>query len=96
MQLTVSGQHIDITDALRDHVHRRMDRIERHNSDLQRVEVTLIVDGDRRRAEANASLRGGNAFVHAENSDMYAAVDELADKLDRQVRRHREKRTEHR
>ena len=95
MQLTVSGHHIDITDALRTHVSDRFDKLQRHIDHITKIEVTLIVEKQLHKAEASLHVSGADLFASAESDDMYAAIDALADKLDRQIIKHKEKHRGH-
>ncbi len=89
MQLTVSGHHIDITEGMRIHVTEKFDKLQRHIDDVTKVVVTLIVEKQGHKAEANLHLAGADLFATAESDDMYAAIDALADKLDRQIIKHK-------
>lgn len=91
MQLNVTGHHIDITTALHDYVANKFARLERHFDHVTNVHVILTVEKLIQKAEATMHLRGGNLFADAIHEDMYAAIDGLVDKLDRQVKRHKEK-----
>lgn len=95
MQLNLSGHHIDITPALREYVTSKMERLERHFDHVTNVHVVLSVEKLRQKAEATFHISGGNLFANAEHEDMYAAIDALADKLDRQIKKHKEKVTDH-
>lgn len=95
MQLTVSGHHIDITDALRNHVSDKFDKLQRHIDHITNIEVTLIVEKQTHKAEANLHVSGADLFASSESDDMYAAIDALADKLDRQIIKHKEKHRGH-
>lgn len=95
MQISVSGQHLDITDSLRDYVTSKMEKLERHFDQVIDVHVVLTVEKQRQMAEATIHVNGGTIFANAENEDMYAAIDALVDKLDRQVKKHKEKRSDH-
>ena len=95
MQLSVTGHHIDITPALRSYVASKVERLERHFDNVTNVHVVLSVEKVRHKAEATLHISGGNLFADAESDDMYAAIDSLADKLDRQIRKHKEKLTDH-
>jgi len=95
MQLTVSGHHIDITDALRTHVSDKFDKLQRHIDHITKIEVTLIVEKQLHKAEAGLHVSGADLFASAESDDMYAAIDALADKLDRQINKHKEKHRGH-
>ncbi|HSD60810.1 MAG TPA: ribosome-associated translation inhibitor RaiA [Burkholderiales bacterium] len=94
MNLTVTGHHVEISPAIRDYVTQKLGRINRHFDELIDVSVTLSVEKLRHKAEANVHLRGKDIFVETEDADMYAAVDGLVDKLDRQILRHKEKRSD--
>lgn len=96
MQINITGHHIDITSALRDYVNDKIERLERHFDHVTNVHVVLCVEKMRNKAEATVHVSGGNLFADAEEDDMYAAIDALIDKLDRQVKKHKEKLTKHR
>lgn len=95
MQLTVSGHHVDVTEPLRDYVEQKFERLQRHFDQITNVDVTLIVEKLEQKAEANVHISGADIFAHAESEDMYAAIDSLADKLDRQLIKHKEKNRGH-
>ena len=91
MQLTVSGHHIDITDALRQHVSDKFQKLQRHIDHITNIEVTLTVEKQIHKAEANLHISGADLFASSESNDMYSGIDNLADKLDRQIIKHKEK-----
>jgi putative sigma-54 modulation protein len=95
MNLNLTGHHLDITPALRDYVVAKLDRVTRHFDHVIDVNVVLSVDKLRHRVEVNLHTRGKDIHVEAIEGDMYAAIDALIDKLDRQVVKHKEKRAEH-
>ena len=95
MQLSVSGHHVDITDSLRGYVESKIERLERHFDLVSDVHCILTVEKLRHKAEAKVSVNGGTIFAETTEEDMYAAIDGLVDKLDRQVRRHKEKMVDH-
>jgi putative sigma-54 modulation protein len=95
MQLNLSGHHIDITTALRDYVSNKMERLERHFDHVTNMHVILSVEKLRQKAEATLHVSGANLFANAEHENMYAAIDALADKLDRQIKKHKEKTKDH-
>ncbi|GJM10805.1 MAG: ribosomal subunit interface protein [Lysobacteraceae bacterium] len=95
MQISLTGQHIDITPALREYVSTKMDRIERHFDHVVDVHVVLDVNKLQHRAEATLHLPGRSVFAESTERDMYAAIDGLTDKLDRQIIKHKEKLTDH-
>ncbi|OQW92815.1 MAG: ribosomal subunit interface protein [Beggiatoa sp. IS2] len=96
MQLNLSGHHIDITPALRTYVSSKMERLERHFDNVTNIHVILSVEKLVQKAEANLHVSGANLFANAEHEDMYAAIDALVDKLDRQIKKHKEKVKDHR
>ena len=95
MNLTISGHHLDVTPAIRQHVEEKLVPIERHGDHITRIEVTLVVEKHLHKAEANLHVAGADLFASSESDDMYAAIDALADKLDRQVIKHKEKHRGH-
>ena len=95
MQVDITGHHIDITDALRDYVNNKMERVERHFDIVGQSHVVLSVEKKRQKAEATLQLKGNKVFAEAVDENMYAAIDSLTDKLDRQVKKHKEKMTNH-
>ncbi|BAK78091.1 sigma 54 modulation protein/S30EA ribosomal protein [Pseudogulbenkiania sp. NH8B] len=96
MNLKVTGLHLDVTQPLRDYIESKLERITRHVDHVIDVAVTLSVDKLVQKAEVNVHLSGKDIHVEATESDMYAAIDLLMDKLDRQVLKHKEKLSEHR
>lgn len=95
MQLNLTGHHVDLTSSMRDYVNNKMERLERHFDIVQDIHVVLSVEKLRHKAEATLHVNGGSVFADAVEEDMYAAIDALTDKLDRQVRKHKEKMTDH-
>jgi putative sigma-54 modulation protein len=96
MNLNLTGHHLDITPALRDYIVAKLDRVTRHFDHVIDVNVVLSVDKLRQKVEVNLHTRGKDIHVEAIEPDMYAAIDALIDKLDRQVLKHKEKRETHR
>ncbi len=95
MQLNISGHHLDITDAIRDYVTSKVSRLERHNDRITSTQVILSVEKLIQKAEATVHVAGGEFFADAEHEDLYAAIDALTDKLDRQIIKHKEKMRGH-
>jgi putative sigma-54 modulation protein len=95
MQLNVSGHHVDVTTALKGYVERKLDRIVRHSDRVIDVHCILTVEKLQHKAEAKVLMSGGTIYADAIEPDMYAAIDALADKLDRRVKKHKEKRANH-
>lgn len=91
MNLQLSGHHLPITPAIRDYVINKLDRINRHFDHVIDVNVILTVEKLSQKCEASVHLSGKDIFVEAEHADMYAAIDSLVDKLDRQILKHKEK-----
>ncbi len=96
MQISLTGHHIDITEALRNYVDSKFERLERHFDHVTNVHVILSVEKVRQKAEATVHVNGADIFADSTEEDMYAAIDGLVDKLDRQVKKHKEKITNHR
>lgn len=95
MRIEISGHQIDVTQALRDYVQTKLQRLERHADNLLDVHVILAVDKLDQKAEATINTAGRTLHAESVAADMYAAIDLLADKLDRQVLKHKEKLTDH-
>ncbi len=96
MQLNLTGHHIDVTPALRSYVTEKMARLERHFDHVTNMHVVLTVEKLRQKAEATLHVSGGgNLFADSVHEDMYAAIDSLTDKLDRQIKKHKEKMKDH-
>ena len=95
MNLTISGHHLDVTPALREYVLTKLERVTRHFDQVVDVNVLLTVEKQkekerRQRCEVTLHVKGRDIFVEQANEDLYAAIDQLMDKLDRQVVRHKE------
>ncbi|MGD1982393.1 MAG: ribosome-associated translation inhibitor RaiA [Chromatiaceae bacterium] len=96
MQVNLTGHHVDITDALRAYVDEKIAKLERHFEHVTNVHVILSIEKLNRKAEATVHIAGADIFADSVHEDMYAAIDGLIDKLDRQVLRHKEKLKSHR
>ena len=95
MQMTLTGHHVEITPPLKSYVEKKLDRIVRHFDRVIDVHCVLTVEKLLHKAEATLHVRGGNIHADAVQEDMYASIDVLADKLDRLVKKHTEKRADH-
>lgn len=95
MQIIVSGKKMDVTPPLKDYASKKFSRIEEHFDHVTTTNVVLKVEKNRHLAEATINAKGATLHANAEAEDMYAAIDNLADKLDRQVLKHKEKTTNH-
>ena len=91
MHISISGQHLDVTDAIRDYTESKLDRLTRHSDAITRIEIVLRVEKERQIAEASIHVAGGDLHASSQHEDMYAAIDLLTDKLDRQLLKHKEK-----
>lgn len=100
MNLTISGHHLEVTPALRNYVTTKLDKISRHFDQVVDVRVLLTIEKQkekerRQRAECNIHVKGNDMFAESSHEDLYAAVDELVDKLDRLVVRHKDRIQQH-
>ena len=100
MNLTISGHHLEVTPALRNYVTTKLDRITRHFDQVVGIRVLLTVeklkDKERRqRAECMIHVKGGDIFAESTHEDLYAALDDVADKLHRQVGNHKDRLKDH-
>lgn len=96
MNLNLSGHHLEITPAIREHVLIKLDRVKRHFDNVIDVNVILSVDKLKQKAEANVHLSGKTIFVECDDANLYVAIDNLVEKLDRQIIKHKEKNFAHR
>ncbi len=96
MQVTVTGHHLEVTDALKAHIDAKFKKLARHFDKVTDVHVILSVEKLMQKAEATLHLSGANLFAEDHQEDMYAAIDEMVDKLDRQITKHKEKTGSHR
>lgn len=96
MQVSLSGHHVEITDSMRYYVNEKIEKLDRHFDQALDIHVVLTVEKLRHRAEATLHVSGSNLHAEDEQEDMYAAIDGLVDKLDRQGKKHKEKMKSHR
>jgi len=96
MQLSISGHHLDITEAIKQHSIEKLSKIKHHFDHLININMILEVEKDVQKAEATIHVSGADLFAKAESSDMYASIDQMVNKLDSQIRKHKEKLNEHR
>ena len=92
MNINISGHHVDITEAMQSSVEEKMAKLTRHSDSITTAQITLTVEKDRKLAEATIHVAGTDLHAKAENEDMYAAIDQMTDKLDRQLLKYKEKR----
>ncbi len=100
MNLTISGHHLEVTPALREYVVNKLDRVTRHFDQVVDIHVLLTVEKlkekeRRQKAEVTLRVKGRDIFVEQAHEDLYAAIDQLMDKLDRQVVRHKDRLQDH-
>ncbi|AHK14886.1 MAG: ribosome-associated translation inhibitor RaiA [Thalassolituus sp.] len=91
MQINISGHHVDVTEAMQGYVEEKMSKLTRHFDNITTGQVTLTVEKGRQVAEATIHVTGTDIHAKSEHDDMYAAIDLMTDKLDRQVLKHKEK-----
>lgn len=95
MNLNITGHHVDVTPAIRDYTQQKLDRVIRHFDHVTSVHVILTVEKAMQKAEVTLHVKGKDIHADCADADMYAAIDLVADKLDRQVVKHKEKITDH-
>ena len=95
MQINLTGHHVEVTPELRKYVGKKFERVSRHFENVTSVRVILTVERQSHKAEATVHVAGADLFANASHTDMYAAIDTLADRIDAQVRRRKEKLTDH-
>ena len=95
MQINITGHHVEVTPALRAYVTEKIQKLIRHSDQVNSINVILKVEKLQQHAEATVNANGRTIFANETASDMYASIDGLVDKLDRQVRRHKDRITSH-
>jgi len=96
MQISVTGHHVEVTDSLRNHVEEKIGKLKRHFDNVTDVHVILTVEKLEQKAEATVQISGAKLFANDVQEDMYQAIDNMVDKLDRQIIKHKEKTGSHR
>ncbi|MGR9100116.1 MAG: ribosome hibernation-promoting factor, HPF/YfiA family [Gammaproteobacteria bacterium] len=96
MQISVTGHHLEVSEPLKAYVQSKFEKLERHFDHVTDVHVILSVAKVDQKAEATVQISGAKLFAEDHQEDMYAAIDGLVDKLDRQIKKHKEKVTNHR
>ena len=91
MNITVTGHHVEVTSSMRNYVNEKLQRLRRHSENLFDIQVILSVEKERQKAEATIQISGNRLYADTTQPDMYAAIDLLMDKLDRQIIRQKEK-----
>ena len=95
MNLNITGRHVEVTPAIREYVTSKLDRVIRHFDNVTSVTVILSVEKLKQKAEVTLHVRGKDLFVEADDADLYAAIDAMTDKLDRQVQKYKQKQSDH-
>lgn len=95
MQINLAGHHVEITEAMRENVNTKFAKLERHFDHINNVHVVLTVEKLNQIAEATAHLNGTEVHARAENNDMYASIDSLVNKLDKQILKYKGKINHH-
>ncbi|MBK7023343.1 MAG: ribosome-associated translation inhibitor RaiA [Sulfuritalea sp.] len=95
MNLNITGHHIEVTPAIREYVTGKLDRVLRHFDQVTSSHVILSVEKLQQKAEVTLHVKGKDIFADATDGDLYAAIDLVADKLDRQVVKHKERVSHH-
>ncbi|SJM89183.1 ribosome hibernation-promoting factor, HPF/YfiA family [Crenothrix polyspora] len=96
MQVSITGHHLEVTESLKTYVDAKFEKLARHFDNVTDVHVILSVEKLVQKAEATLQLSGAKLFAEDHQEDMYAAIDEMVDKLDRQITKHKEKTGSHR
>lgn len=95
MQLTLTGHHVEVTEALRSYLEKRLERIKRHFDDVIDIHCVFTVEKLEQRAEATVHVSGSTIHAEAVDGNLYASIDALVDKLDRSIKKHKEKLHDH-
>lgn len=91
MKIRIHGHHVTITDAINQHIQGKFEALAHHDQDITNIEVTLLAENKRVKVDANIHVPGADIFASADDEDMYTAIDQLIPKLDRQIKKHKEK-----
>lgn len=95
MNINITGHHIEVTPAIRDYVTGKLDRVLRHFDSVTSVHVILSVEKLQQKADITLHVKGKDIFADATDGDLYASIDAVTDKLDRQVVKYKEKHSDH-
>jgi putative sigma-54 modulation protein len=91
MNINLTGRHLEITPAIREHVTTKLGKVKRHFDNVIDINVVLSVDKLKQKAEATVHLSGKTVFAETDDSNLYVAIDNLIDSLDRQILKHKDK-----
>lgn len=95
MNLNITGHHVEVTPALHDYVQSKVDKVISHFDHVTSVHVILSVEKLVQKAEITLHVKGKDIFADASDADLYAAIDLLIDKLDRQIQKYKGKHNDH-
>ena len=95
MHINISGHHLDVTPAIKDYVNNKLEKLSKHHDRITSTNVILSVNKLIQKAEASVHVSGKDFFADSESDDLYTAIDLLADKLDRQLIKHKDKTRNH-
>ncbi|MBA3033779.1 MAG: ribosome-associated translation inhibitor RaiA [Gammaproteobacteria bacterium] len=95
MNLNITGHHIEVTPALREYVTGKVDKVIRHFDHVTSVHIILSVEKLVQKAEITLHVKGKDIYADSSDTDLYAAIDKLIDKLDRQVLKYKSKNQDH-
>ena len=95
MNIQISGQHLEVTQAISDHIHNKFERISKHFNNISNVHIFLKVEKTKHFAEATLHINNHDIVATAHSDDMYSTINTLVDKVDRQIMKHKEKLTSH-
>lgn len=98
MQLNISGHHIELTQALKEHAHSKLIKIKKHFKQVMNINLVLEVEKtaqNPQKAEATIHISGQDLFAKVASDDMYHSINELVKKLDAQVQKHKDKIQKH-
>lgn len=96
MKISITGRHVDITNALNSYIKTKFQKLKKHSENIINIHTILTVEKERMKAEATLKTKNGNLFAANEENNMYAAIDEIVEKLDRQLKKQKEKITNYR
>lgn len=95
MQLTITGHQLEVTEPIREYIETKFERIKRHFDQVLNVHVIISVEKVRHKSEATMHIGGRDFFAESTEDHLYKSIDLLVDKLDKQIRRHKDKMTNH-
>lgn len=95
MNLTITGRHVEVTEALDQYAREKLAHVVRHFDHVTNAHVILSVEKHEHKAECTLHVKGKDFYAEATGENLYAAIDAMIDKLDRQVRKHKEIVTNH-